>query len=261
MPFSTDVKTQMFIRCHRRCCLCWKQCGINMEAAHIIDESAGGSNDGENGIPLCFDCHQEIGSYNEKHPKGNKIRPDELRARRDYLYKLMEEGKFADQAPITGRTPSLANPLHRIIDLLTKYHNAMDRVRHANTQETRLTSLDEWRSCHPAIWGKRAVRDDTIRSLADPAKEWLSQINCRYVHAEDFNRVEEAACVLSGFAVSPGPMSMPDVYSKTHDTEAELWKQWKREGEQCMALHALIVRLKELAGRAGQRWNPDPQAK
>lgn len=154
-----------------------------------------------------------------------------------------------------------ANPLHRIIDLLTKYHSAMWQVHHANTQETRLTSLDEWRSCHPAVWGKRSVRDDTIRNLADPAKEWLSQINCRYVHAEDFNLVEEAACVLSGFAVGPFPMSMPDVYSKLHSTESELWQQWNREGDQCMALGGLIVRLKELAGRAGQMWNPPPQAK
>jgi hypothetical protein len=71
------------------CCLCLKQCGINIEAAHIIDEAAGGSNDEDNGIPLCFDCHQEIGSYNVKHPRGNKIRPDELRARRDRVYSLV----------------------------------------------------------------------------------------------------------------------------------------------------------------------------
>jgi len=157
-------------------------------------------------------------------------------------------------------THHLLNPLHRIIDLLTKYHSAMWQVHHANTQETRLTSLDEWRSYHPAVWGKRSVRDDTIRNLADPAKEWLSRINCRYVHAEDFNLIEEGAYVLSGFAVSPFPMSMPDVYSKTHSTEAELWQQWNQQGDQYMALGGLIVRLKELAARTGQMWNPS-QAK
>lgn len=158
-------------------------------------------------------------------------------------------------------TRHLPNPLHRLIDLLTKYYCAMWQVHHANTQETRLTSLDEWRSCHPAVWGNSSVRDDTIRNLADPAKEWMSQINCRYVHAEDFSLVEEAACVLSGFAVGPFPMSKPDVYSKTDSTEAELWQQWNRQGDQCMALGGLIVRMKELAARAGQMWNPSPQAK
>ena len=94
MPFDPAVKTVMFTRCNRLCCLCNKQCGINIEAAHIIDESAGGSNNEDNGIPLCFDCHQEIGSYNDKHPRGNKIRPDELRARRDRVYTLAAEGRI-----------------------------------------------------------------------------------------------------------------------------------------------------------------------
>ena len=94
MPFDPAVKTAMFIRCNRRCCLCIKQCGLNIEAAHIIDEAAGGSNDADNGIPLCFDCHQEIGSYNDKHPRGNKIRPDELRARRDRAYALVADGRI-----------------------------------------------------------------------------------------------------------------------------------------------------------------------
>ena len=105
MPFDLAAKTSMFIRCDRICCLCKKRCGLNMEAAHIIDEAAGGSNDEDNGIPLCFDCHQEIGSYNDKHPKGNKIRPDELRARRDRFYELVEKGQIDMPQPVN--LPSL----------------------------------------------------------------------------------------------------------------------------------------------------------
>src|SRR3954471_10900898 len=75
MTFDPAVKTAMFIRCNRLCCLCLKQCGLNIEAAHIIDEAAGGPNDEDNGIPLCFDCHQEIGSYKDKHPRGTNSAP------------------------------------------------------------------------------------------------------------------------------------------------------------------------------------------
>jgi hypothetical protein len=100
MPFDSAVKTRMFIRCSRICCLCLKQCGINIEAAHIIDEAAGGSNNEENGIPLCFDCHQEVGSYNDRHPRGNKIRPEELRARRDRVYALVAEGRIEILRPV-----------------------------------------------------------------------------------------------------------------------------------------------------------------
>lgn len=259
MPFDPAVKTKMFTRCNRRCCLCHKQCGVNIEAAHIVDEAAGGSNDEDNGIPLCFDCHQEVGSYNDRHPRGNKFRPDELRVRRDEVYRLVAEGKFADLVPDVEPTHHLPNPLHRIIDLLTEYDSAFRRVHHANTDEALTTSLDEWRSCHPAVWENRSVRDDTIRNLADPAKEWLNQIKCPYIHSGDFDLVEESACVLSGFAVSPSPMAMPDVYSKAYSSEDELWQRWNREGDQCMALGSLIARLRELAARAGQKWTPSPR--
>lgn len=92
MSFDIETKARMFSRCARVCCLCFKQCGTNIEAAHIMAESDGGSNDEDNGIPLCFDCHQEIGAYNDKHPKGNKFTPIELKARRDRLYSLIEKG-------------------------------------------------------------------------------------------------------------------------------------------------------------------------
>jgi len=94
MPFSPETKTQMFIHCGRFCCLCLKQCGTNIEAAHIIDEATGGSNEEDNGIPLCFDCHQEIGAYNDLHPKGNKFRSEELRSRRDRVYQLVRNGEI-----------------------------------------------------------------------------------------------------------------------------------------------------------------------
>jgi hypothetical protein len=100
MPFSPEVKAQMFARCMRHCCLCRKQCGTNIEAAHIVDEAAGGSNDEENGIPLCFDCHQEIGAYRNSHPRGNKFRVDELRERRDRVYVLVQTGQLRiDERP------------------------------------------------------------------------------------------------------------------------------------------------------------------
>ncbi len=92
MPFNIQTKTEMFIRCGRLCCLCLKQCGTNIEAAHIIDEAQGGLSDADNGIPVCLDCHQEIGAYDPKHPKGNKFQSRELIARRNRVYELVESG-------------------------------------------------------------------------------------------------------------------------------------------------------------------------
>lgn len=73
---------------------------------------------------------------------------------------------------------------------------------------------------------------------------------------EDFDRIEDATYVLSGFAVRPPPLAMPDVYSQEYCKEHKLWDRWNKQGEQYMALGGLIARLKELSARAGQKWNP-----
>ena len=88
MRFDARVKAKVLVRCARICCLCWKQCGTNIEVAHIVP----GSQDENDAIPLCFDCHQEIGAYDPSHPRGNRFRPEELRARRDHVYGLVESG-------------------------------------------------------------------------------------------------------------------------------------------------------------------------
>ncbi len=147
-------------------------------------------------------------------------------------------------------------PLHRIIDLLTAYHGALGRVHQADTREARLEALNELRACDPAVWQGSRGRDDTVRGLADSAKARLSQPHCRHVRAEDFDLVERGAHILSGFAVSPLPMSMPEVYSERHTPEHELWQQWRGQGEWYMALGELIARLRELAARAGEVWTP-----
>ena len=98
----------MFIRSARICSLCFKQCGAKIEAAHIVAEADGGSNDDENGIPLCFDCHQEVGAYNPRHPKGNKFTEAELKARRDQLYALVEGGTL--QAMIVAEQLRVSSP-------------------------------------------------------------------------------------------------------------------------------------------------------
>ncbi len=61
---------------------------LNIEVAHIISAEKPGAGDIDNAIPLCFDCHGEIGRYNADHPKGSKYKPEELKARRDQIYEI-----------------------------------------------------------------------------------------------------------------------------------------------------------------------------
>lgn len=83
------VKSEVLVACGRRCTICHKFCGTNIECHHIIPESDGGASTVENCIPLCFDCHADVGHYNSRHPKGTKYTAEELRGHRDKWFKAM----------------------------------------------------------------------------------------------------------------------------------------------------------------------------
>ena len=63
MPFDSNVKEDVLVSCGRHCCICHKFCGTKIEVHHIREESEGGDNAAENAIPLCFDCHADMRSY------------------------------------------------------------------------------------------------------------------------------------------------------------------------------------------------------
>jgi len=85
MEFSEKVKTKCLLWCDRHCCLCKKPCGVDIEVAHI-DATKTDSEDIDNAIPLCYDCHAKIGHYNQEHPRGNKYKENELKVRRNQIY-------------------------------------------------------------------------------------------------------------------------------------------------------------------------------
>lgn len=82
-PFLRQDRIRMLRWCDRHCCLCDKACGVDIEIAHIDDRS---DNRFDNGIPVCYDCHVKMGSYNDLHPRGNKLTPEEIKARREQIY-------------------------------------------------------------------------------------------------------------------------------------------------------------------------------
>lgn len=90
------IKENVLIACGRRCCVCHRFCGRNIELHHIEMESNGGETTYENCIPLCFDCHAEAGHYNINHPKGTKYSPAELRAHRNLWYRAVQELSFLE---------------------------------------------------------------------------------------------------------------------------------------------------------------------
>jgi hypothetical protein len=107
MAFSQSVRTTTLLWCDRHCCLCKKACGTNIEIHHIVPESDGGSDEIDNAMPLCFDCHSEVMKYNDEHPRGNKYKPAELRARREQVYEEFTRHLVPPiDAQITNRLPN-----------------------------------------------------------------------------------------------------------------------------------------------------------
>lgn len=114
-PFPQEVAEDLLVRCHRRCCVCHRFCGVKMEIDHIKQAKDGGPSTSENGIPVCFECHAEIHLYNPDHPKGRRFRESELRRHRDQWFQLCEKhpemfARIAVQ-PITGTLERLLNEL------------------------------------------------------------------------------------------------------------------------------------------------------
>jgi hypothetical protein len=56
---------------------------VKIETDHIDPTADGGTGEIGNAIPVCFDCHAEIHSYNDRHPRGRKFTTDELRLHKE----------------------------------------------------------------------------------------------------------------------------------------------------------------------------------
>lgn len=94
MPFPKKVKEEVLLKSKRICCLCGRAKKQNIEVHHIRQESKQGSNTFDNAIAVCFDCHADIGHYNNSHPRGTKYTEGELKKRRDHLYAYLEKNPF-----------------------------------------------------------------------------------------------------------------------------------------------------------------------
>lgn len=86
-PFKPRDVIKILLWCERHCCLCEKPCDTNIEIHHIEREGSKRKlSNIENAIPLCFDCHGRINSYNPKHGVGTAYKVKEIKARRDQIY-------------------------------------------------------------------------------------------------------------------------------------------------------------------------------
>ena len=120
MPFRLAEVEQLLAECHRRCCVCHRFCGVKIETDHMDPAADGGLDDIDNAIPVCFECHADIHSYNDDHPRGRKFRPQELQAHKEQWLRICREQpdifaqatRFAEVGPLQALIDELAFNAH-----------------------------------------------------------------------------------------------------------------------------------------------------
>ena len=108
MAFPKIIKDRILVECARHCCICHRFRGIHIELHHIKLQSEGGDDSFENCIPLCFDCHADMRSYDSLHPKGTKYSREEL-----LLHRQSWLSKVASQKI---KNPPSSYPIHEEMD-------------------------------------------------------------------------------------------------------------------------------------------------
>ena len=115
MAFSEKVQAEALVASGRSCCICHKFCGTKIALHHIKQKAYGGDDSFENCIPLCLDCHEDMGKADPNHVTGKHYTEKELRMHRDKWYEkcsgkanaLVEASDEDINALFTGKTHGL----------------------------------------------------------------------------------------------------------------------------------------------------------
>jgi hypothetical protein len=169
--FKPEDVENLLVACHRCCCVCHRFCGVKIEIDHIIQQADGGSDTPENAIPVCFECHAEIHSYNLNHPRGRKFQPGELQGHRDQWLAICKE------RPEIFRSGSFARaevgPLHSLIDEL-EFNEA---VTNATPGQGQFCPFKEGQFLEAIKTGSIATLQDELKGSINLAYVQMGQAN------------------------------------------------------------------------------------
>lgn len=177
MGFNDKEAEKLIAACHRRCCVCHRFCGVKMELDHIVQSADGGPDEIENAIPVCFECHAEIHLYNNRHARGRKFRPGELRLHKENWLEICKTNPLAI---VDSPRPADVGPLHSLIDELEFNQTVTASV------QTELGCPFEVRQFDRALHeGLISLLEPTLRDSLYSCYQQLKKANqslLRYVH-------------------------------------------------------------------------------
>ncbi len=170
MAFDRDEVAALLAECHRRCCICHQFCGVKMETDHIIPKDDRGDDNIENAIPVCFECHAEIHSYNIKHPRGRKFTAHELRQHKDQWLRICRE-----HPEILAKSflRSDVGPLHALLDEL-EFNAAIAQIKDVHLIGCNFRSTQFEKAVH---LGSVSILKDELKEAINRAYVSMGTVN------------------------------------------------------------------------------------
>lgn len=132
----------------------------------------GGSDEIENAIPVCFECHAEIHSYNDQHPRGRKFTAGELRAHKAEWLRICKE---KPEALLSAARNVEVGPLQALIDELE--FNAAIVQAESDGDMGCLFQLDQF--LRAIEYGSISILKDEVRTLIIDAYRTMGSANTK----------------------------------------------------------------------------------
>ncbi|MBU8580158.1 MULTISPECIES: HNH endonuclease [Bacillus] len=91
MTLTEEVCSEVLAKCARVCCICKEFKPLHIQVHHIIEKSEGGTDDFDNLIPVCVECHSSI---HTKSKMTQNFTKKEQKKARDTVYEMVSLGKL-----------------------------------------------------------------------------------------------------------------------------------------------------------------------
>ncbi|SHN88594.1 HNH endonuclease [Desulfitobacterium chlororespirans] len=98
MTISDEIASEVLSKSARHCCVCRNFLPLKIQVHHIREQSDGGTNDFDNLMPICIQCHSDIHTIPHM---TRKFTEKELKKCRDNVYDMVACGKLPATKPMT----------------------------------------------------------------------------------------------------------------------------------------------------------------
>jgi hypothetical protein len=197
MGFDKRETEQLLAECGRRCCICGRLHQVQVH--HITPKEKGGTDDIENGIPLCPNCHDEVHTGYAPGRTTRIYTDGELKLhRKRTIERVKREGNWTpggaewktDKKLIAFFAQCLDRPAFR-----TYFHQELSFVAFDGAMEDTLLALNTgyWRTRDGAVIqrakGKSCIVNPDWRKKLEEIASIIENIRRKFSEASGLNRM------------------------------------------------------------------------